>query len=192
MSVTRGICRESCLSETQWEWIEVFCETGLVHDSHNVDMLRATHIWVVSHCEYSESGKRYAVRHDSCMTVAIEIYCETWLIHDSCKGDVPWVVLVCVCVCVCVCVRLTANTVRVDRDILWDMTHSWPLLCILQSLHFASGTDLPAFLVSLRTTFFKAHLLSSLQTWQLCSPKSYKVFMEPSYTIVTPYHSWQS
>ena len=53
----------------------------------------------------------------------------------------------------------------------------------------ASGTDLPSFLLNLKTAFFEAHLLSSWKTWQLCSPKSYKVFIEPSYTIVTPYNS---
>jgi len=51
----------------------------------------------------------------------------------------------------------------------------------------ASGTDLPAFLLYLKTAFFEAHLLSSYKTWQLCSPKSYNVFIEPSYTIATSY-----
>jgi len=52
------------------------------------------------------------------------------------------------------------------------------------TLHFvASGTDLPAFLLYFRTAFFDEHLSSPLKTWQLCSPKSYKVFMEPSYPM---------
>ena len=56
------------------------------------------------------------------------------------------------------------------------------------TLHFvASGTNLPAFLLYLRTAFFEAHLLSSYKTWHLCSTKSYNVFKKPSYTIVTPY-----
>ena len=37
-----------------------------------------------------------------------------------------------------------------------------------------------------KTAFFEAHLLCSLKIWQLCSPKSYTIFMEPSYTIVKP------
>jgi len=51
----------------------------------------------------------------------------------------------------------------------------------------ATGTGVPSFLLYQKTLFFEAHLLSSEKTWQLCSPKSYKSFMEPSYTIVTPY-----
>ena len=35
---------------------------------------------------------------------------------------------------------------------------------------------------------FEAHLLRPLKIWQLWSLKSYKVFMEPLYTIVTPPH----
>jgi hypothetical protein len=53
-------------------------------------------------------------------------------------------------------------------------------------LHFgATDPDLPLFLLHLRT----AHLLSPLKTWQLWIPKSYQVFMEPPYIIVTPYLS---
>ena len=50
----------------------------------------------------------------------------------------------------------------------------------------ATGLDLPAFLLYLRTAFFEAQLLSSLKIWQLWSPKSYIVFMKLSYAIVTP------
>ena len=52
----------------------------------------------------------------------------------------------------------------------------------------ASGTDLPAFVLYLETAFFEGYLLSSLKTWQLCSPENYKVFIEPSFIVVTPYH----
>jgi len=57
-------------------------------------------------------------------------------------------------------------------------------------LHFgATDPNWPAFLLYLRTAFFEAHLLSSLKILQLWIPKSYKLFMEPSYTIVIPYSS---
>jgi hypothetical protein len=46
--------------------------------------------------------------------------------------------------------------------------------------------DLLLFLLHLRTAFFEAHLLSPLKIWQLWVSKSYKVFLEPPYTIVTP------
>jgi len=50
----------------------------------------------------------------------------------------------------------------------------FPPLCIFcRHLHF-SGTDLSDFSLFLRTAFFEAHLLSSLKTWQLCSPLSYR------------------
>jgi len=45
---------------------------------------------------------------------------------------------------------------------------------------------LPLFLLHLRTAFFEAHLLSPLKSWQLWALKSYKVFIETIYTIVTP------
>jgi len=48
--------------------------------------------------------------------------------------------------------------------------------------------DLPLFLSHLRTAFFEAHLLSPYKIWQLWVLTSYKVFMEPSYTIITPYY----
>jgi len=46
-------------------------------------------------------------------------------------------------------------------------------------------TDLPLFLLYLRTAFFEAHLLSPEKKWQVCSLKSYKVLMETPYTIIT-------
>ena len=46
--------------------------------------------------------------------------------------------------------------------------------------------DLPALLLYSKPAFFEAHLLSPLNTWRLCSPKSYKVFIETSYTNVIP------
>jgi len=64
------------------------------------------------------------------------------------------------------------------RSILWKFS---AILCF-----DTTGTDLPAFLLYPKTAFFEAHVLSSLKTWRLCSPKSCKVFMVPSYTIVTP------
>jgi len=48
--------------------------------------------------------------------------------------------------------------------------------------------DLPLFLLHLNTAFFEEHLLTPLKIWQLWALKSSKVFMEPRYTIVTPYH----
>jgi len=54
------------------------------------------------------------------------------------------------------------------------------------SLHFAF-CSLGNRLASFFNVPNKAHLLSSKKTWQLCSPNSYKVFIEPSDTIVTPY-----
>ena len=73
-------------------------------------------------------------------------------------------------------------------------------------------SDLPLFLLHIRTAFFEAHLLSTfevlhycillhvlqcvaveahllspLKIWQICALKSYKVFMEPPYTSVTPW-----
>jgi len=45
---------------------------------------------------------------------------------------------------------------------------------------------LATFLLHLRTALFEAHLSSPLKIWQLRALKSYKVFMEPPYTIVTP------
>jgi len=52
-------------------------------------------------------------------------------------------------------------------------------------LRFVSKrTDLPLFSLHLRTAFFEAHLLSPLKIWELRALKSYKVFMEPAYTIV--------
>jgi len=56
----------------------------------------------------------------------------------------------------------------------------------LPLLRFVS-TDLPPFLLHLRTAFFEAHLLRPSKIWQLWPLKSYKVFMEPPYTIVTPH-----
>ena len=47
--------------------------------------------------------------------------------------------------------------------------------------------DLPLFLWHLRTAFFEALLLGPLRIWRLWALKSYKVFMEPPYPIVTPY-----
>jgi len=47
---------------------------------------------------------------------------------------------------------------------------------------------LPLGLLHLRAAFFEAHLLNQLKIWHLWVLKSYKVFMEPPYTIVTPYH----
>jgi len=81
----------------------------------------------------------------------------------------------------------------------WNMQEHWDsdLFCFGDGqicggfpplLRFVSKrTDLPLFLLHLRTAFFEAHLLSPLKIWQLRALKSYKVFMEPPYTIVTPY-----
>ena len=67
------------------------------------------------------------------------------------------------------------------RSILWR----FPAI-----LYFgATEPDLQLFLLHLRTAFFQAHLLSPSKIWQLWFPKSYKVFMEPPYTIVTSYES---
>jgi len=46
--------------------------------------------------------------------------------------------------------------------------------------------DLPLFSIAVKTSFFEAHLLSPLKIWQLWALKSYKVFMDPPYTIGTP------
>jgi len=51
---------------------------------------------------------------------------------------------------------------------------------------YRRGKKKSAFLLYLKTVFFEAHLWSSLKTWQFCSLKSYKIFIEPSHTIVTP------
>ena len=48
----------------------------------------------------------------------------------------------------------------------------------------AKGPDWLIVLLNLKTAFFKAHLLSSLKTRPVWHSESYKVFMEPSYTIV--------
>jgi len=56
-------------------------------------------------------------------------------------------------------------------------------------LHFgATDPELTLFLWLLRIGFFEAHLLTYLKIWRLLTPKSYKIFMEPPYTIVTPSH----
>ena len=64
-----------------------------------------------------------------------------------------------------------AESVRVFCHfcVLYTSTHT----CHFFSLH-------------LRTAFFEAHLLSPLKIWQFWVLKSYKVFMETPYTIVTP------
>jgi len=51
----------------------------------------------------------------------------------------------------------------------------------------ATDWNLALFLLYRRTAFCEAHLLRKLKNWRLQIPKSYKVFMEPPYPIVTPY-----
>ena len=65
------------------------------------------------------------------------------------------------------------------RSILWRF--------VVISHCGAIEPDVPLVLLQLRTEFGAAHLLSPLKIWQLCALTSYKIFMEPPYTIVTPY-----
>jgi len=49
------------------------------------------------------------------------------------------------------------------------------------------GSKLASFFSVSENWILEAHLLSPFKFWQLWIPKSYKLFMEPSYTIVTPW-----
>jgi len=49
---------------------------------------------------------------------------------------------------------------------------------------------LATFFIALTNCFFQVHLLSPSKIWQLRVLKSYKVFMEPPYTIITFFLSW--
>ena len=82
----------------------------------------------------------------------------------------------------------------------WKMQEHWDLdlfcfgggrICgVFPPLLRVGTSDLPIFLLHLRTAFFEAHLLSPSKILQLWTLKSYKVLMETPYTIVTPYKTW--
>ena len=83
---------------------------------------------------------------------------------------------------------------RICRNIgIWTYFGSVTVESVKFFRHFAfwrHGTRLAIFFIADKNCIFLAHLLRPLKIWQLWFLRSYKVFMDSPYTIVTPYDSF--
>ena len=76
--------------------------------------------------------------------------------------------------------------IDIDIEIIIDIDIDPNLWGFSATFVFCIKAPRPLFLWHLRTAFYEAHLVSPLKIWHLWVLKSYKVFMEPPCTIVTP------